>query len=584
MGSPNASRYANIEGTGLASAGQQIASGAAGLSQAFQHAGAVRDQINAHLDSLNQKTGAYQLSMQGAARMKQDKEYVQEQLRTQGDKDPRTWLVPVRQKDGSFIDMSPDAAMQAMLRDTLDEFTESANIYGPEAVAQVAGSMSRDGQTAYSEYSDTHIKMKHDKIVGDYATVRDLMVQQGGDDTNPYRETVKLNLQDHIANAVKHGALTPTEGAKQQADTKADIAHKYWSSFAVRRPDQMLAIATERKGEGGGEVESGQFGKLSKLPEDLDPTKLDHYMALANGRKASQLAEIERLGKEQAARAETDSLVTSNQLMQKSSHGDASEEIELNRDVLGKRYPEVMRMNHEWNNARRTTITQATVDQSQFTQYDLMDLASRAKYDESLLSSTNKNGITFDVIRANVKAGKLLPEHAAPIMAKVSEAKEYHLREDPAKRQAEQDGFKVLDKIFFAPQMLLPQQAFELKSVEASTYNQLIAEYEKNPTADRNELAMNLQANVIPRVLQIQKASADSIEKQLNTMQESFPKGFASPTHELNEATRKQLEHNNPAMRGMFKVYDAYVHRLNEIQAPQIQEAAKAEQRQARAK
>ncbi len=587
----NARSIASSAGQGAQQAGAAIASAASGLGQAFAHAGAVRDQIreraaaeqrriDAHIDSLNQRTGAQRIAMDYSQKFAQDKQELYDQLLQQQGEDNPSWQVKIRNSDGTLQEqgMAPEDAMRATLNTRMDEALEMASVYGPEARAHVADALSRDGQMMAAQFNGDRLKLKHDKALADYDKTATRMEDRAADLTNRFREKEKLDLADYIQKGVSTGALSPTEGRKELETRMGRIADKYWNQYAVANPDQMLKIGSERKAADGtyltgkagdpvsAKVAPGEGGQLEKLAEDLDPTKLAGYLALATAQKTRQYTEIERLDKANAAKVEQESKDTYNEVITVSAQKDNSIEIEKNRAILGTRYDQAVKFNHEWNNARRQEVTRATTDASQFTQFDLMSRASLAKWKPELLDPTNPEAITNEVVRQHVIGQKdLMPEHAAPILAKINEAQAYHEREDSGKRMAEKDGFALIDKVFFVPQNIPPQDAFELKRLQADAESQLGAEYTKNATGDRNEMALTLAAKFTPRVLAVQKASAESIDRELLTMEKAWPTGFADAKHKLNEGTRKQLEKQNPNLRGLFKVYDAKVERWNQL-------------------
>jgi hypothetical protein len=240
--------------------------------------------------------------------------------------------------------------------------------------------------------------------------------------------------------------------------------------------------------------------------------------------------------------------------------------IEDQRTKLGDHYGETVKWNHDFANARRKEENQAATDVSEFVKFDLLARARLAKFMPELLDPTNPNAITNEVVRQHVTAtGDLLPAHAGDVLSAINEAIAYQSQEDSSKRQAERDGFKLLERTFVIPQKLDPDQAFTLKRLEQDAYAQLAAEYTANPKSDRNELALNLSAKYTARVLAVQEANAEQLDEELLSMEKSFPKGMANEKHQLSEGPRKKLEEQSPILRGLFKLYDAKVDRWNQL-------------------
>ncbi len=571
-GGGNARSLGSKAGEGAQAAGAAIASGAGALGQAFAAAQRRRDAAAARLDSLAQETQAHQISLDGRVAMQKDLMDVEEQLKKQQHLRPEEQRVKFKDENGEETEGAPDLVMQTLIQRRYDNAKSDAAQYaGPEAQARVAASLEKDAFESISTFRTNHLKMRHDKELADFKTVADRLEGQAADPTNRFRETAKQDLDDYITKAAQSGVMSPTDAVKVKEGMKKSIADKYYTQVAVQDPVKFLEMVKKRGG-GGEPNDSGGTttvpGQPPKLPDDMDPTKVDGYVNLANAQINNFNADIERVNKRNAARNEQASQDAYNDILSKAAKADTSVDIEQNRSTLGPRYDDALKFNHEWNNARRTEQTRATTDMSQYTQYDLLDRASMAKYVPELLDPTNPDAITNAVVRQHVTGQKdLLPEHASPILEKINEAIAYQNSGDSKQRQAQRDGFKMLDQTFYAPQTLSSSSSFELKRLEQDARAQLASIYDKNPNADPNELALKLAAKFTPRVLKIQKVKLDELDDELLTMEKAWPKGIAGDQHTLNDGTRKQLEKQNPILRGVFALYDAKVERFKQLQA-----------------
>ena len=295
---------------GEAQAGAAIAAGGAQLGAAFAYAQRERDRINAHLDSLNQRTGAYRLAMDGATGIDEDTRNLLDQVSKQQGNDPSTWRVKIKNQEGEDIEVLPEDGMKILMQNRIDQgVNDAGEFYGTEARMHVAGALTRDAMMVQSKFGDALIRLKHEKQLADFQTVANRLEAQAADPGNKFRESAKQDLDDHIQSAVTGGIIAPTDGVKLKETMKASIGDKYWTAQALRNPVSFLEMVNTRSSHAEAHGAEGESmggtvvpGGLQKLPEDLPADKLEHYTQIAFGALQREQAKTDRIEKEHEKR------------------------------------------------------------------------------------------------------------------------------------------------------------------------------------------------------------------------------------------------------------------------------------------
>lgn len=431
---------ANKGGAGLANLGGNLAQSAGNLAYAFSYAQHQRDQINAHLDQLAQRTGAYSLSLQGQSDMQADMLDLQDQIKKQSNTDPRFWTVTISNEDGEPIQVSPDDGAKLLLQRRYDKaLLDADQFYGPEAKAHVAMQLEQQTFNNLSKFRSETLTLRHDKQLADWQSVATRLENVAADPTNAFREHAKLDLQDHIESGLKAGLFTPTQGVKMQEATKASIGEKYWTQYALRNPQEFLSLVNrqnENPQPGGGRLPGP-----ATLPEDLDSTKLPEYTKIAFGSLANRQAITDREQKE------TDQKIAASQ---KQTYADLFSRVLQGQSVAGELPGLIQGNGLEVEQANNLRAVEHTLKVQQAEDPTLKKISALALFDytKQITQAKFTDGNLSDIedhVTDDLKDGKMIPTDAQTILGQLRDAEGYQQSEaKQAQNQRVQTAHKNL--------------------------------------------------------------------------------------------------------------------------------------------
>lgn len=427
-GSIEARNLGNKAGSGLNAMGTALAQGGNTLAHAFLYAQHQRDQINAHLDSLNQRTGAYDIALNGQDGMGQDFQDFAEQLKQQQGTNPQTWKLTVKGQDGNPVTGSPDDIARMAIDQRMLQGLQAADAYGPEAKMHVQASLSQAAFNNLSQFRNLHIQMKHDTSLASWQDAAQRFEQKAADPTNPLHGNAKMDLAYHVDSGVRAGLFSPTEGAKLKQGYQASVNKKYGIQYALRYPQEFLNLVNDRGGTAvpgpDGTIQTS-IGGPKKLPDDFNAEELPHLTSIALGAMAHYQNESDAQQKrldQQTARIHEQNYrdKMSMVLSGNSVAGDLPADLQDNQ--LSVEQANTLRT------VEHTLKVQATEDptlkkNSAVSLFGYTKQITQAKFTDGNLSDIE------DQVTDSLKAGTMLPTDAQTALTQLRDAQSYQQSE-----------------------------------------------------------------------------------------------------------------------------------------------------------
>jgi hypothetical protein len=237
---------------------------------------------------------------------------------------------------------------------------------------------------------------------------------------------------------------------------------------------------------------------------------------------------------------------------------DASGDIQLSKNLLsGEKYSELLKENHQIQNARKAEVTEGKKTISDFARTRLLDLADRATFNPSMLTAI----INEDVVKFHVfDKGDLLPDDATLVYTAIKSARLHQESGDSSTRRAEQTAMQTLQ--VFVPQLSTAKDATNLHLIQEDMERQFVSEMRATPDATAvqiQEMANTIRVHGEGRVLTAQKRNIDDLDKDLFGMEQLWQQlapGLAGTGHQIDPAQRKRIEVLFPLLRGAFQLHD----------------------------